>query len=129
MIYLKTVVGAYAGDHGFPLPNPVSIHPEYPRSRFRIARCMQTLQKMKILGVECSGIMMPKTAEPPQTIPRSHRASRDGDMDGVPHISDGDPNVLNANRNDDGRYVNAYNDNPSNQWDDDGAFAFPVLAS
>jgi len=32
------VVGAYAGDYGFPLPNPVSIHPEYPRLRFRIAR-------------------------------------------------------------------------------------------
>ena len=48
---------------------------------------MQTLQKMKILGVECSGIMMPKTAELPQAIPRSHRASRDGDTDGAPYIT------------------------------------------
>ncbi len=56
MIQSRAVVGAYAGDYGFPLPNPVSIHREYPRSRFRIGWCMQTLQKMKILGVECSGI-------------------------------------------------------------------------
>ena len=50
---IKTVVGEYAGDHGFSLPNPVSIRPEYSRSRFRIVWRMQTLQKMKILGVEC----------------------------------------------------------------------------
>lgn len=81
------VVGAYAGDYGFPLPNPVSIRPEYPRLRFRIARCMQTLQKMKILGVECYGIMMSKTAEPPQTIPGSHEASRDGDIGGTPYAT------------------------------------------
>lgn len=39
------VVGEYVGDYGFPLPNPVSIHREYPRSRFWIEWCMQTLQK------------------------------------------------------------------------------------
>ena len=43
--------------------------------------------KMKILGVECYGIMMPKTAEPPQTILRSHKASRDGDIDGTPYAT------------------------------------------
>ena len=42
---IKPVVGEYAGDHGFSLPNPVSIHREYPRSRFRVEWCMQTLQK------------------------------------------------------------------------------------
>jgi len=28
-----SAVGEYAGDYGFPLPNPVSMRPEYPRSR------------------------------------------------------------------------------------------------
>ncbi|MDQ5912335.1 MAG: hypothetical protein QG568_550 [Patescibacteria group bacterium] len=40
MIKLKAVVGEYGRDQGFFLPNPVSIHPEYPRSRFRVAWCM-----------------------------------------------------------------------------------------
>ena len=59
------VVGEYAGDYGpegetlfphgvnFPLPNPVSIHREYLRLRFRVEWCMQKLQKMKLLGIEC----------------------------------------------------------------------------
>ena len=34
------VVGEYGRDQGFFLPNPVSIHPEYLRSRFEIAWCM-----------------------------------------------------------------------------------------
>ncbi len=38
-------VGEYAGGYGFPLPNPVSMHREYPRSRLWIGWCMQTLQK------------------------------------------------------------------------------------
>lgn len=50
-------------------------------------------------------------------------------MDGTPHASDGDPNVLNANRNDDGRRLNANWDKPGNQWNDNGLFAFPVLAT
>ena len=48
------------------------------------------------------------------------------DMDGTSHVSDGDPNVLNANRNDDGRWLNTNWDKPGNQWNDDGVFAFPV---
>jgi hypothetical protein len=39
------------------------------------------------------------------------------------HNSDGNPNVLYSNRND-GSYVNANYDNPDNQWNDNGAFAF-----
>ena len=52
-------------------------------------------------------------------------------MEGVLYItdSDGNPNVLNANRNDDGRLVNANWDKPGNQWNDDGAFVFPVSAN
>lgn len=43
--------------------------------------------------------------------------------------SDGDPNLLYANRNDKGRWLNAYNDNPDNRWNDDNGFAFAVLAT
>ena len=47
-------------------------------------------------------------------------------MDGVVHISDGDPNLLNANRDDDGRWLNTYYDNPDNRWNRDNGFAFAV---
>jgi hypothetical protein len=50
-------------------------------------------------------------------------------IDGVSYNSDGNPNVLNANRNDDGQWVNANWDNPDNQWNDNGAFAFVVPAT
>ena len=50
-------------------------------------------------------------------------------LGGASHNSDGDPNVLYANRNDDGRWVNANWDNPGNQWNTNGAFAFLVPAS
>ena len=50
-------------------------------------------------------------------------------MDGTPHASDGNPNVLNANRNDGGRRLNANWDKPGNQWNGNGLFAFPVLAT
>src|SRR3989344_5447560 len=53
MLKLSAAVGEYAGDYGFPLPNPVSIHREYPQLRFWIEWCMKTLQKMKLLGVKC----------------------------------------------------------------------------
>jgi hypothetical protein len=43
--------------------------------------------------------------------------------------SDGNPHVLNANRNDDGRWVNANWDNLDNRWNDNGAFVFPVAAT
>ena len=43
--------------------------------------------------------------------------------------SDGNPNVLYANRDDDGQWVNANWDKPSNQWNDNGAFMFPVSAT
>ncbi|MDB5275019.1 MAG: hypothetical protein JWO58_3386, partial [Chitinophagaceae bacterium] len=45
----------------------------------------------------------------------SHRTDRDGN-----------PNVLNANRNDDGRWLNAYWDKPSNKWNTGGASALLV---
>ena len=38
--------------------------------------------------------------------------------------SDGNPNVLNSNRNDGKSWVNANYDNESDNWNDNGAFAF-----
>jgi len=52
--------------------------------------------------------------------------SRGGDIDGVVYISDGDPNLLSASRNDDGRNLNAYYDRPDNRWNRDNGFAFAV---
>jgi len=43
--------------------------------------------------------------------------------------SDGYPSVLNADRSDAGRWVNTSWDYPDPQWNDHGAFAFPVPAS
>ena len=42
------------------------------------------------------------------------------------YISDGDPNLLGASRNDDGRNLNAYYDRPDNRWNRDNGFAFAV---
>lgn len=50
----------------------------------------------------------------------------DSGTDGKAYISDGNPNILTTDRNDDGRQVNAYYDNPDNNWNDNGAFAVPV---
>ena len=52
-----------------------------------------------------------------------------GGTDGISYNADGNPNVLGLNRNDDGRNVDANWDNPANQWNDDGAFAFLVPAT
>jgi len=38
--------------------------------------------------------------------------------------SDGDPNLLDVNRNDNGQWLNAYYDNPDNRWNRDNGFAF-----
>ena len=56
--------------------------------------------------------------------------SKGSDMEGALYItdSDGNPNVLNANRNDDGQWVNTYWDKLDNQWNDNGAFVFLVSA-
>ncbi len=62
----------------------------------------------------------------PADSPEIAQASRDGDMDGILYISDGDPNLLNANRNDNGRWLNAYYDRPDNRWNRNNGFAFAV---
>lgn len=50
-------------------------------------------------------------------------------IDGASYNSDGNPNVLNANRDDDDRWLNANWDHPDNHWNDNGAFAFLVPAT
>jgi hypothetical protein len=47
-------------------------------------------------------------------------------MGGIPRNFDGDPNLLNANRNDDGRWLNTTYDRPDNKWNHDSGFAFVV---
>jgi len=50
-------------------------------------------------------------------------------MEGTLHIytdSDGNPNLLGANRNDDGSWLNTYWDNPDNKWNRKNGFAFVV---
>ena len=47
-------------------------------------------------------------------------------MGDILHISDGDLNLLNANRDDDGRWLNAYYDNPDNRFNRENGFAFVV---
>ncbi len=53
-------------------------------------------------------------------------ASRGSGMGGILHISDGNPNLLGANRNDDGQWLNAYYGKPDNRWNRDNGFAFAV---
>ncbi|OGL70621.1 hypothetical protein A3C09_00160 [Candidatus Uhrbacteria bacterium RIFCSPHIGHO2_02_FULL_47_44] len=47
-------------------------------------------------------------------------------MEDTSHILGGNPNLLTANRNDDGRWLNTYNDNPDNRWNRENGFAFLV---
>ena len=54
--------------------------------------------------------------------PREH--SKGGGTGGISCNSDGDLNLLNANRDDDGRWLNAYNDRSDDRWRRDNGFAF-----
>ena len=47
-------------------------------------------------------------------------------MDEILRNSDGDPNLLNVNRNDNGRWLNTYYDKPDNRWNRNNGFAFVV---
>ena len=79
---------------------------------------------MKILGVRRYCIIMRNSIQP-------REYSKGSGIDGALYATDsnGNPNVLNANRNDDGQWVNTYWDNPDNQWNDNGAFVFPLSES
>jgi len=52
--------------------------------------------------------------------------SRSGGVDGALYISNGNPDLLDANRYDDGRRLDAYYDNPDNRWNRGLGFAFVV---
>ncbi|MBX4189228.1 hypothetical protein KW785_01370 [Candidatus Parcubacteria bacterium] len=62
-----------------------------------------------------------------------HGPSRGGGTEGALYITDsnGNPNILGVNRNDKGRWVNAYNGNPDNRWNRENGFVFlvPQLSS
>jgi len=47
-----------------------------------------------------------------------------GVLDDISCNFDGNPNLLNANRNDDDSWLNTYYDNPDNRWNRDNGFAF-----
>ena len=49
-----------------------------------------------------------------------------GDADDNSYNSDGDLNLLNANRNDDSSWLNTYYDKPGNRWNRESGFAFAV---
>src|SRR3989344_2787244 len=85
------------------------------------------VKKMKELGAGHSGIMIPKTGvTTADSLGVGTTFTLGSDRDGALYNSDGDPNLLNANRNDDGRWLNAYYDNPDNRWNRDNGFAFAV---
>jgi hypothetical protein len=63
--------------------------------------------------------MMPNTIQP-------REYSRGSGIGGVLHITDDDPNLLNVNRNDDGRWLNTTYDSPDNRWNRENGFAFIV---
>lgn len=46
--------------------------------------------------------------------------------EGISRKTDGDPNLLNANRNDDGQWLDTTYDRPDNEWNRDNSFAFVV---
>ncbi len=45
-------------------------------------------------------------------------------MGGPWYITDGDPNLLGTNRNDDRPWLNAYYDEPDDRWNRNNGFAF-----
>jgi hypothetical protein len=54
------------------------------------------------------------------------QASRGSGVDDFLRISDGDPNLLAANRDNESRWLNAYYDRPDDNWNSDNGFAFVV---
>ena len=62
---------------------------------------------------------MPNTIQPREN-------SRGGGTDDTSCNSDGDLNLLSANRNDSDYSLNAFNDNPDNRWNRENGFAFSV---
>ncbi len=119
MIVCTVVVGAYASDYGFSLPNPVSMCSEFLWLRLEKAWRMQTLQKIEDTWCET---LWHYDVEFDSTL----RVFKGWWYGRCFAQSDGDPNLLGANRNDDGCWLNAYYDKPDNRWNRDNGFAFSV---
>jgi len=49
-----------------------------------------------------------------------------GGLGDISRNSDGDPNLLNSNRNDDGQWLNTYYDKPDNKFNRENGFAFVI---
>lgn len=113
------VVGEYAGDYGFWLPNPVSIHRECLRSWLQTEWCICILQKIKYTWYICWGIFMPYKIQPEARFwgwwYRWHIYKSD---------ADGNPTLFNVNRNDSESWLNNDNGNPDNEWNGNNRFVF-----
>ena len=77
---------------------------------------------MKLLGAKRWLITITNTIQPREQFKRWWYGWRFA-------YSDGDPNVLYANHDEDSSWVNTNWDKPDNQWNDNGAFAFLVPAT
>jgi hypothetical protein len=95
------------------------MHPEYPRSRLRIDCACRNFNKKEDTWREA---LRHFDAGFDSTL----RVFKGWWYRGYLAQSDGDPNLLNANRNDDGRWLNADNDRSDNRWERDQGFAFVV---
>src|SRR3989344_1261631 len=96
----------------FRLPKSVSIYPEYLRLNVSSRVVYVETSKMKILGVACYGITMPKAVSNTDN-PKSTQGMVIWMACHTIADSDGNPNLLGVNRNDRGLWVNAYNGKPT----------------
>jgi len=120
------VVGEYAGDYGFPLPNPVSIHPERFRPRFETAWCMQKLQKNEDTWCVALGDLRSQIRYSPKS------TSMGSGTDGATHNPDSDDNpyVFDVKRNDDGKlWLNNDWTNADDHWKLDNRIVFRLRYS
>lgn len=84
---------------------------------------MQTLQKMKLLGMWCWGISDTESNSI-QKFPQG--GSMDGGTDGITYNTDadGDPKLFNVNRNDSEPWLNNNNGHMDNRWNANNRFVF-----
>lgn len=77
----------------------------------------ETSKKRRYLVRNVRALKMPNKIQPLEY-------SKGGGTEGISRNSDGDPNLLNASRNDDGQWLNTTYDRPDNAWNRDNGFAF-----
>ncbi len=113
------VLGEYESDSGYFLPNPAFCNREYLRLRFEV-EWSQSRSKINILGALLYVITITNKIQ-------SREYSRNGGLEEVMHItdSDGNPNVFELKRNDNGkRWFNANWTNPDDKWNLDNEVVF-----